>query len=57
MHPEILSLFQAHDPNTVYLLSDTPDLAPWTDGVPAHKALELNLCEDGGIQTAYIPVR
>ncbi len=56
MHPEILSLFQAHDPNTVYLLSDTPNLPPWTDGVPAHKALELSLGENGSIQTAYIPV-
>jgi beta-lactamase superfamily II metal-dependent hydrolase len=56
MHPEILSLFRAHDPNTVYLLSDTPNLPPWTDGVPAHKALELTLGTDGEIQSAYIPV-
>jgi len=56
MHPEILRLFQAHDPNTVFLLSDTPELAPWTDGVPAHKACELTLGEDGSIRTAYIPV-
>lgn len=55
MHPEILGLFRAHDPNTVYLLSDTPDLAPWTDGVPAHKALEVTLEADGSIRTAYIP--
>lgn len=55
MHPEILGLFTAHDPNTAYLLSDTPELAPWTDGIPAHKASELTLGEDGSIQTAYIP--
>ena len=54
MHPEILGLFLSHDPNTIYMLSDTPELAPWTDGVPAHKACELTLSEDGSIRTAYI---
>lgn len=55
MHPEILRLFQAHDPKTVFLLSDTPELAPWTNGIPAHTACELTLGEDGSIRTAYIP--
>lgn len=55
MHPEILGLFKAHDPNTVCMLSDTPDLAPWTDGIPAHRASELTIGEDGAVQTAYIP--
>ncbi|MEN6595141.1 MAG: hypothetical protein ABFC31_09405 [Clostridiaceae bacterium] len=41
----------------VWLLSDTPDLAPWTDGVPAHKALEVMLEADGSIRSAYIPAR
>lgn len=56
MHPEILSLFVNHNPNTNYLLSDTPDLAPWTNGIPAHRASELTVLEDGSVKTAYLPL-
>ena len=55
MHPDILGLFKAHDPNVKYLLSDTPDLPPWSDGIPAHRAAELTLGEGGSIRMAYIP--
>lgn len=55
-HRRIIPI-HAHDPNMVWLLSDTPDLAPWTDGVPAHKALEVMLEADGSIRSAYIPAR
>ena len=54
MHPEILGLFKAHNPNLRYLLSDTPELPPWTDGIPAHRYSELTIDEDGGIHTAYL---
>lgn len=53
MHPEILGLFKAHNPNMRYLLSDTPELPPWTDGIPAHRYSELTIDEDGGIHTSY----
>ena len=55
MHPEILSLFKAHDPGTTYMLSDTPELAPRTNGIPAHRVSELTVQKDGSIHTAYIP--
>ena len=56
MHPDILGLFRAHDPNVRYLLSDTPQLPPWTDGIPAHRSSELTIDEDGGIHAAYLPI-
>jgi competence protein ComEC len=56
MHPEIIGLFKSHDPNVRYLLSDTPNLPPWSDGVPEHRACEITIGEDGSLQTAYIPV-
>lgn len=56
MHPEILALFRTHDPNVRYLLSDTPQLPPWTDGIPAHRSSELTIDEDGGIHSAYLPL-
>lgn len=56
MHPDILSLFKAHDPSMRYLLSDTPELPPWTDGIPAHRYSELSIDDDGGIHTTYLPL-
>lgn len=53
MHPDILGLFKAHDPNMRYLLSDTPELPPWTDGIPEHRYSELTIDENGEIHTAY----
>ena len=53
MHPDILRLFKAHNPNMRYLLSDTPELPPWTDGIPAHRYAELSIYENGEIHTTY----
>ncbi|MDL2259050.1 MBL fold metallo-hydrolase [Eubacteriales bacterium OttesenSCG-928-K08] len=54
MSPDVLSMFKEYNPNTLFLLSDTPDLPPWTNGVPEHFAAELLIDAEGQISLKYI---
>ncbi len=56
MHPDALSLLAAvgrAEAPVRFLLSDVPELPPWTDNVPPHRASELTLGMDGDVALLY----
>lgn len=54
MNPAIFEMFSANDPHTRFILSDTPNLPPWTEGVPQHTACALSISKRGEFDFAYI---
>lgn len=53
MHPDILGLVSKLPNKPQLVLSDVPDLPPWTDGVMDHRASELLISESGEIRVQY----
>ena len=54
MHPDILTLVSALPTKPQLVLSDVPNLPPWTDGVPEHSASEITVSESGEIRLKYL---
>lgn len=57
MHPDILQMLQAYgaarQKKLDILLTDTPDLPPYTDGMPPHRVTQVEIREDGALCWRY----